>query len=268
MASAAAPAPSRSPAASESHAAPARSDRWLFGPIPDLVLGCGLGYSLLFALQTFHGEAMRAVFPIGFAPLATLVTGLPHYGATILRAYERAEDRRAYTVFTVHATLVLIALFGASLWSPLLGSLLITLYLTWSPWHYAGQNYGLAVMFLRRRGVALDDTTKRFLYASFFLSFALTFLAVHTADYRGGSYAPEASRPADGVALGMPYRFLALGIPGPITNVLLAVFFGAYLVTVLVAGARLLQRGRVRDLAPTALLVATQSLWFSVPVAA
>ena len=33
-------------------------------------------------------------------------------------------------------------------------------------------------MFLRRRGVALDATTKRWFYASFLLSYVATFLAI------------------------------------------------------------------------------------------
>ena len=46
---------------------------------------------------------------------------------------------------------------------PALGTFLVTLYLTWSPWHYTGQNYGLAVMFLRRSGVEVDARTKRWM---------------------------------------------------------------------------------------------------------
>jgi len=245
-----------------------RGERWLFGPLPDLVLGCGLGYSVLFVLQALHGDAMRAVFPIGFAPLAALVTGIPHYGATLLRVYDRREDRRAYVFFTVHLTLLLAGLFGLALWWPLVGSVLVTLYLTWSPWHYAGQNYGLSVMFLRRRRVAIDDVTKRLLYASFFLSFVLTFLAVHTADYRGGSYAPETARATPGTSVGPIFEFLPLGIPGPVAATLLLGFFGLYLTVLGAAALRLLRRATPSDLLPTAMLVGTQALWFSIPVAA
>ena len=53
-----------------------------------------------------------------------------------------------------------------------------TLYVSWSPWHYSGQNFGVAAMFLRRRGIALEGAGRRWLHASFVLSYALTLLAL------------------------------------------------------------------------------------------
>ena len=77
---------------------PTRPGRgWLFGPVPDLLLGCGIGYALLFVVMTFAGTEFRAAIPFGLAPLVALAAGTPHYGATLLRVYGRREDRRAYT---------------------------------------------------------------------------------------------------------------------------------------------------------------------------
>src|SRR5690606_34681997 len=125
-------------------AAPARSP-WLFGPAPDLLLGCGVAYAGVFALLALRGPELRALVPMGLVPLVYLVTSAPHYGATLLRVYERREDGRGYALFAVWATLALAGLFVAGLHSVALGSLILTLYLTWSPWHYSGQNYGIAV---------------------------------------------------------------------------------------------------------------------------
>ena len=61
-----------------------------------------------------------------------------------MRVYDQRRDRQAYALFALWATLALIALFFVALRSTLLASLLFTLYFTWSPWHYTGQNYGLA----------------------------------------------------------------------------------------------------------------------------
>jgi hypothetical protein len=99
-----------------------------------------------------------------------LLAGTPHYGATLVRVYEKRRDRRAYVVFSLWATLAVIALFVVSLWWGAAATFFVTLYLTWSPWHYTGQNYGLAVMFLRRGGVDLEPGLKRWIYASFLLS--------------------------------------------------------------------------------------------------
>lgn len=241
-------------------AAPDPSRRWLFGPVPDLLLGCGVGYGLVFLFQLFDPSLLRALVPAGAAPLVILLSGTPHYGATLLRVYERAEDRRAYALFTVWITAALAALFVAGVRDAWIGSLLLTVYLTWSPWHYSGQNYGVALMFLGRRGVAVPPLAKRFFHASFFLSFVLTFLAQHAA--RGGpGYAPF----ADG---GDAIRMLSLGIPSAFASPGLALAGLAYVVCVGVAFAGFLRSGSVRDVAPAAILTATQALWFAVPVLA
>ena len=80
-----------------------------------------------------------------------------------MRVYEHRADRRAYFLFSVVATILLLIVAGVALFRPWLGSVLATVYLSWSSWHYTGQNYGIAVMFLRRRGVDLDRTSQRML---------------------------------------------------------------------------------------------------------
>ena len=93
---------------------------------------------------------------------ALLIMGfvMPHYGGTLRRVYEQRADRRAYTIFSVWATLAIFALFVVGIHSAYVGAIMVTVYLTWSPWHYTGQNYGLAVMFLRRRGVSVEPGVK------------------------------------------------------------------------------------------------------------
>jgi hypothetical protein len=138
-------------------AAPKAPSRWLFGPARDLILGCGLWYLVALALLCVEGPTIRAATGAAILPMLTLVFGTPHYGATLLRVYERREDRRGYAIFAVWTTALLALLFVVAVHQPLLGSLILTVYLTWSLWHYTGQNYGLTVMFLRRRGVPVSD---------------------------------------------------------------------------------------------------------------
>jgi tetratricopeptide (TPR) repeat protein len=233
--------------------------RWLFGPVPDLLLGCGVGYAIVLAFLCGFGPAVRQALAPGLLPFLTVLIGAPHYGATLLRVYERREDRRAYAIFSVWATLLLATLFVISTRSVWLGSLVLTVYITWSPWHYTGQNYGLAVMFLRRRGVALDATTKRLVYSSFLLSYAATFLAIHS-QAPGASYTPP-------LYIADSYRVISLGIPNAIGGPLFNGALAAYCVTLLVAVARLLRRASLGAIAPALLLAITQALWFSIPVA-
>jgi hypothetical protein len=231
---------------------------WLYGPVPDLLIGCGAGYTALLALLCFYGPAVRAELAPGVLPFLTVLIGAPHYGATLLRVYERREDRRAYALFAVHTTVLLAAAFVVSTRWMLLGSLLLTLYITWSPWHYTGQNYGLAVMFLRRRGVALDARTKRWVYASFVLSYAVVFLAIHS-QAPGSQYTPP-------IYSASGYRTLSLGIPDAFGTPLFDAALGGYLLATAVALLRLLRRGSLRALAPALVLAVTQALWFSIPV--
>ena len=237
-------------------AAPASANRaWIFGPSSDLLLGCGVGYALLAT-----GLAALPVEPdqlLRWGVLATFVTGMPHYGATLLRVYERRDDRRRYAFFTVWASLAVWLCFVAGVYAPVFGSLFVTLYVTWSPWHYAGQNYGLAVMFLRRRGIAMDAPLKRPLYASFLLSYLLTLLSLH------GGYEAAGYVPFD--VLDSSYHIVSLGIPRSVYAVAFPLVLAAYLATLGLAVARL-ARGRALGASlPAFLLMATQAIWFTVP---
>ncbi len=233
-----------------------RGTRWLYGPVSDLTLGCGLGYGLLFAVFLIGGTSLGAVLP--WIPLISVFTGTPHYGATLLRAYGTRNDRSRYAFFTLWLTLLVLVWFYASLYHALLGSLLLTIYLSWSPWHYSGQNYGIAVMFLRRRGVDLRPGAKRALHLSFFLSFVLALLAIH-GSIGAGEYA--AVQPYRGGS----FQMLRLRIPEPWWQLVFFSVLAVYLGALGTAGASLLRRARAVDLLPTATLVATQALWFSLP---
>ncbi len=233
--------------------------RWLHGPASDLLLGCGLGYALvalLFAVPAVEMGVEPWIF-LG-ASLIGHLTNTPHYGATILRVYESGEDRRRYTFFAVHASVALALLCIAGLHVAALGSILITVYVTWSPWHFAGQNYGLALMFLRRRGVAVDSTLKRLLYSSFLLSFVLAILILHR---ESGAISLA---PVPELGLGA-YRFIALGLPAAFANPAFVAVGAAYLGVLALAFVRLRREATLGDLVPAIALVATQAVWFSIP---
>jgi tetratricopeptide (TPR) repeat protein len=236
------------------------TNRWLYGPASDLFLGCGLAYALFFLVLVFAGDGVRGVVPYELSPLLALVAGAPHYGATLLRVYERSEDRRAYLFFTLHLTVLVWAVFVACLWSVWIGSIVLTIYLTWSPWHYTGQNYGIALLFLRRRGVRVTPLAKRLIHSSFVLSFLLTAAAIHGA-HVGSSYAPVSYESTQ-------YQLIPLRIPAALDEVLFYGLGAAYLASLGAAALLLGREARLRALAPTACVVATQALWFAVPVLA
>jgi len=239
--------------ASTAQDAPARI--WLHGPLLDALFGCGGAYLLLLGLLVATGDSVRLAQPTLLFPLLTVLISGPHYGATLLRVYERRADRRAYALFSVWASAAVLALFVASLWNVALGSFLVTLYLTWSPWHYTGQNYGIAVMFLRRAGAPLDAVTKRWLYASFVSSFVF-YAVVMRLDTGAGASAPGAGP-----------GFRAIGIPASLGDPAAVVAGLVYLVASAVAGRRLARGRSLGALAPVALLSCSQMFWFVLPMA-
>ena len=107
-------------------AAPNR--RWVFGPIPDLLLGCGLGYVLLISLLPLLPVDARTLVTVG--TFGTLLIGAPHYGATLLRVYGNAADRRKYAFFAVYLSAIVWLWFGVGIYDLGVGSAMITLYLT------------------------------------------------------------------------------------------------------------------------------------------
>lgn len=231
----------------------AAQKRWLYGPAADLLLGCGLWYVLLFGVLVFAGPTIRERQAAYLAPLLIMLIATPHYGATLVRVYEQRAERRAYAFFTVWTTLALLVVFVAAVQQAAIGTLLFTVYLTWSPWHYTGQNYGIAVMFLGRRDMTPSRTTKRWLYAAFILSYVLTFLVMHRSDGTNRALSEG------GVHLAR------LGIPDAIASPLVPVVAAAYAVALVVAATRLLRRGTPRDLLPVALIALSQALWFTLP---
>ena len=232
-------------------------DGWLFGPGIDLILGCGLGSIAISVAMGFQATEIALWVP---GALLVLLFSLPHYGATLLRVYELPEDRRRYSLFAVGATTLLALAFMGSLGDALVGSIVLTVYLTWSPWHYTGQNYGVFLILLGRRGVGVAPGVKRWVYASFILSYLLTFMAIHGLD-RPDVYAPVNYA-------GTVYRLLPLGIPASLS---IPVFWGlaaAYVVALGVGLGSLWRSSSLSQVAPSLVVVATQSLWFVVPVVA
>ncbi len=142
-------------------------------------MGCGAWSAPLLLLSYFSLASKARTWSVVFYVLA-LFFNYPHYMATIYRAYHRSEDFQKYRIFTVHITaLMVLTLLLSHFWLRLL-PWIFTIYLTWSPWHYSGQNYGLFMMFARRAGADPDKATRRALYGAFVVSYLILFLGFHT----------------------------------------------------------------------------------------
>lgn len=156
---------------------PKRAALWVYHPAVDLIVGCGAWSAPLLSLAYFWGANNgAAVLFYGVA----LFSNYPHYMATIYRAYRSREDFRKYRFFTLHLT-ALMALTGilAHWWYGLL-PWLFTLYVTWSPWHYTGQNFGLAMMFARRAQAQPGRLERNALHLAYVASYLMLFLSFHS----------------------------------------------------------------------------------------
>ncbi|MAJ61087.1 MAG: hypothetical protein CBC48_14625 [bacterium TMED88] len=234
------------------------ANRWLHGPVWDVLLGCGVLYFISFFALGLSGPAVTGTLSVGGLAILAIVTGAPHYGATLLRVYDQRESRRRYALLAVWFSVGLVFLFGASLYWYSLGILMISIYFNWNPWHYSGQNYGLAMMFLRRRAVAVSRLTQNLFYASFILSALLAVVAMNGARPEGAL--------SDAKVIGPLYYFEPIGLSDAWITGLLGVGLTLYGFCLIGAVGSLLRRSTFSDILPALLLAGTQALWFVIPL--
>jgi len=217
---------------------------WLYRPSIDLLIGCA-GWTAPLLLILYFMPGSSPAVSISFYALA-LVFNYPHYTATIYRAYRTREDFSRYRLFTIHLTLLIVVAGVVTHW---LGSLIpwiFTLYILWSPWHYSGQNFGLAMMFARRAQLRPTFVERTALYISFIASYGVVLLTMQT----GASQDPYV---------------LSIGIPVPVGEVARALLALVFLITGPWALTRLAKRGGWQLIAAPLTLFATQFLWFVLP---
>ncbi len=228
-------------------AAPGVSNLWIYNPWLDLIVGCGAWSAPLLLVSYFALASSARTWSVVFYALA-LFFNYPHYMATIYRAYHRSEDFEKYRVFTVHVTgLILLTLMLSHFWLRLL-PWIFTIYLTWSPWHYSGQNYGLFMMFARRAGADPDKSTRRALYGAFVVSYLILFLGFHTG--------PSTDS-----------LFISLGIPAAVSRWEQMILMVAFVALSAYGLSRLARATGWRRLISSLTLFSSQFLWFLLPAA-
>jgi hypothetical protein len=143
-------------------------------PLVDyLFVGGGITFPVFAVLYLFpklnpvHGEIPYGVF---------IAINGAHFAASTVRLYTKPGARQEFPILSWGFPIVCLGLVGLGLYSPRVGGHIKALYFTWSPFHYAAQTYGLAVMYAMRSGARLDAGEKSqiwwvclvpFLYAFF-----------------------------------------------------------------------------------------------------
>ncbi|HQU86230.1 MAG TPA: tetratricopeptide repeat protein [Pyrinomonadaceae bacterium] len=219
--------------------------KWIYGPKTDLIIGCG-AWALPLLLLTQFGTANFPQIVITIFYALALFFNYPHYMATIYRVFRTKEEFAKYKIFTVHITLLAILLVVLSHFSTYLLAVIFTLYLTWSPFHYTAQNFGIDLMFVRRNGAETSVKTRRALYAAFLAPYLMFFLAFHSAtasdDY-----------------------VISLGIPFKIAMYLWIAALGVFAFSAIYSFREFLKQTSVSAMIAPLVLLSTQTVWFVIP---
>jgi len=219
---------------------------WLFKPAVDLVIGCGAWTVPLFILTALMASNHGVALTVAFYGLS-LVFNYPHYMATIYRAYHRRADFTRYRRYTLHASVIIFLVLILGHWSFHLIPWFFTVYVMWSPWHYSGQNYGLALMFIQRTGAKTSATQKQFLKLVFISSYAMLVI---------GFLSQQSVDPI----------VISFGFPAGLTYFAQWAFFLVFAVSTIYTVVNLRRQPDGRNLVAPLTLILSQFLWFVMPV--
>ncbi|HEX8028139.1 MAG TPA: hypothetical protein VF491_06745 [Vicinamibacterales bacterium] len=112
----------------------------------------------------------------GDIPVRTFIAiNAAHFAASTVRLYTKPGARQEFPFLSWVFPLLCFALVGLGLYWPRAGGHIKALYFTWSPFHYAAQTYGLAVMYAMRSGARLDREEKRQIWLVCLLPFVYSF---------------------------------------------------------------------------------------------
>jgi tetratricopeptide (TPR) repeat protein len=218
---------------------------WIHRPALDLIIGCGAWSAPLLLLAYPLGVGDKVLMSTAFYGLA-LAFNYPHFMATLYRAYRTRDEVSRYRIFTLHITLVFLATLILAHWAYGMVAWIFTIYITWSPWHYTGQNFGLAMMFARRNGATPTASARQALHLAFWASYVLIFINFHTG--------PSTD----------PY-LISIGLPGSLGAAATIVLGVLFCVLGFWSWRSMARQVGGRAMLPTLVLLTTQFVWFVAP---
>jgi hypothetical protein len=146
-----------------------------------LVIGGGFSLLVLALLQSGTMPSV-SVFLREHLWTFVLLSNSAHFAASTVRLYTRPGSFRELPFLTMGLPLASLLVLALGFVFPgALGQNLLSLYLTWSPYHYSAQAYGIAVLYCYRSGAPWDEGEKRWLRLACFAPFIFTFLTIQGA---------------------------------------------------------------------------------------
>jgi len=147
-------------------------DPWADG----LLIGGGLSLVVLAVLAV--SPELRRAADMDILMVAILAANCAHFAASTVRLYSMPDAPQRWPFLTMAFPLVSFAVLTLFVMQgEWLGVHFRALYLTWSPYHYAAQAYGLALMYSMRSGCLMGDSDQKLLRWTCMLPFAYAFLA-------------------------------------------------------------------------------------------
>lgn len=146
-----------------------------------LLIGGGLSLLVMAWLMFDRSPSLRLWLGTNLWTLV-LLSNSAHFAGSTVRLYTKPGSFRDLPFLTMGLPLASVGVLTLAIaWPGGLGRHLQSLYLTWSPYHYAAQAYGLAVMYCYRSGSTWTETDKQWLRLACFVPFLHAFLAVDGA---------------------------------------------------------------------------------------
>ena len=146
--------------------------RTFVGPVFDAsIIGGGLSILAIPLLILFAAD-----FDPLTLSLVLLAANSTHFAASTVRLYTKPGAITDWPFVATGLPVVTLAVLTLCIaLGDVLGSHLYSLALTWSPFHYAAQAYGLSMVYCRRSGYAVSTEGQRWLYAACMLPFLHAF---------------------------------------------------------------------------------------------
>ena len=133
--------------------------RTFMHPVIDyLLVGGGITLPIFAAIYFF--PALTPAVDGPFDIRSFLLINGAHFAASTVRLYTKKGAKEEFPFLSWGFPVICLISVAGGLYWPLVGSNLTALYFTWSPYHYAAQTYGVAVMYAMRSGARLDQRDK------------------------------------------------------------------------------------------------------------
>jgi hypothetical protein len=156
---------------------------WLFTPVVDYLCVGSLTFLVFLPVLILNVTTPTPRLVNGLLVWGSILVNFPHYAATYYRVYRDTNQVRRYSVQAVWVPALLSVVAAACFLFPdRLTPWVAFVYLTASGYHYAGQTYGVSMIFIGKSGLRLTRWQKRMLLLPIYSSYLYTLVGLNVVD--------------------------------------------------------------------------------------